>query len=299
MYLKFWIEAARLRTLPLAFSSTLMGIMVSYRHHVLQWDVCVLAILTTFLLQVLSNFANDYGDGIKGTDKNRVGPIRAIQSGRITTAEMKRAIKITSILSFISGTTLILVSEVDAYFSFLFLFLGMIAIYAAIKYTVGSKAYGYYGFGDIFVFLFFGLLAVIGVFYLQSNYFSLDVLFPAITVGLLSTGVLNLNNMRDIENDKRMGKRTVAVILGITKAKLYHIFLINLSFFSLLVYLFLSKMEWYVYLVFLMYIPFILDLSKIEMEKTPRNLDLFLRKTAINTLLLTIFLAFLVFISEL
>jgi len=294
-----WIQAARLRTLPLALASTLMGIIVAYRHNEFKWDVSFFALLTTFLLQVLSNFANDYGDGVKGTDKNRVGPARTVQSGNISPDEMKKGISITAFFAFISGIILIAVSEVDAFFSVIFLILGLIAIWAAIKYTVGKKAYGYYGFGDLFVFVFFGLLAVIGVFYLQANYFSLDILFPAISLGLFSTAVLNLNNMRDIQNDKLVGKRTVAVILGLKRAKLYHILLINLSFFSLLVFMNLSKMEWYVYLVFLFYIRFIKDLVKIDKVNEPKHMDAFLKKTALNTLGMVVFLGTLVIISEL
>ena len=299
MNFNIWIQAARLRTLPLALASTIMGIIVAYRHNEFQWDVSLFALITTFLLQVLSNFANDYGDGVKGTDKNRVGPARTVQSGNISPEEMKQGITVTAFLALISGIILIAVSEVDAFFSVIFLILGLIAIWAAIKYTVGKKAYGYYGLGDLFVFLFFGLLAVIGVFYLQTNYFSIDILFPAISLGLLSTAVLNLNNMRDIQNDKLVGKRTVAVILGLKRAKLYHILLINLSFFSLLVFMNLSKMEWYVYLVFLFYIRFVKDLIKIDKVTEPKQLDVFLKKTALNTLGMVILLGIMVIISEL
>ncbi len=298
MNFNIWIQAARLRTLPLALASTIMGIIVAYRHNEFQWDVSLFALITTFLLQVLSNFANDYGDGVKGTDKNRVGPARTVQSGNISPEEMKQGISVTAFLALVSGIILIAVSEVDAFFSVIFLILGLIAIWAAIKYTVGKKAYGYYGLGDLFVFLFFGLLAVIGVFYLQTNYFSIDILFPAISLGLLSTAVLNLNNMRDIQNDKLVGKRTVAVILGLKRAKLYHILLINLSFFSLLVFMNLSKMEWYVYLVFLFYIRFVKDLIKIDKVIEPKQLDVFLKKTALNTLGMVIILGILVIISE-
>lgn len=298
MNFNIWIQAARLRTLPLALASTIMGIIVAYRHNEFQWDVSLFALITTFLLQVLSNFANDYGDGVKGTDKNRVGPARTVQSGNISPEEMKQGISVTAFLALVSGIILIAVSEVDAFFSVIFLILGLIAIWAAIKYTVGKKAYGYYGLGDLFVFLFFGLLAVIGVFYLQTNYFSIDILFPAISLGLLSTAVLNLNNMRDIQNDKLVGKRTVAVILGLKRAKLYHILLINLTFFSLLVFMNLSKMEWYVYLVFLFYIRFVKDLIKIDKVIEPKQMDEFLKKTALNTLGMVIILGILVIISE-
>lgn len=297
MNLKNWIDAFRLRTLPLAIASILMGIAISKIHGVFNWQVSLWAIITTLLLQVLSNLANDYGDGIKGTDnKNRLGPKRAIQSGTISLKQMKNAIIIFSILSLISGLYLIKLSDISIQGIILFVVFGISAILAAIFYTVGKKSYGYRGLGDIFVFVFFGLLAVMGSFYLNSKYFSVDVIYPAVTVGLLSTAVLNLNNIRDLANDKKSGKMTIAVKLGEKRAKFYHTMLINIAFFALLLFVSMSATAWQIYLVFLLYPLFLMDLMKIDKETDLKNLDPFLKKTAIKTFLLVFVFTVLIFV---
>lgn len=298
MNIKAWIQAFRLRTLPLALSSILMGIIVSYIHDGFQVQVSIWAIITTLLLQILSNLANDYGDAIKGTDnKNRVGPERTVQSGKISSKSMKSAIALFSLLSLASGLYLIYLSKIDIVYVIIFIALGVSAIAAAIKYTVGKRAYGYHGFGDLFVFLFFGLIAVLGSFYLNTGYVSFDVFFPAITVGLFSTAVLNLNNMRDLKNDKVSGKNTIAVRLGIQKAKLYHTIIVNFAFFALMYFTILNSMSWKVHLVFLIYPLFLIDLKKIDKEQNLKNLDPFLKKTALKTFLLVILFGLLVLIS--
>ena len=297
MNLQNWIGAFRLRTLPLALASILMGIAVSQIHGEFNWQVSLWAIITTLLLQILSNLANDSGDGIKGTDnKNRLGPERAIQSGAISLKQMKIAIIIFSILSLISGLYLIKLSDISIQGIILFIALGISAILAAIFYTVGKKSYGYRGLGDIFVFLFFGLLAVLGSFYLNAKYISLDVVYPAITVGLLSTAVLNLNNIRDLKNDKKSGKMTIAVKLGVKRAKFYHTLLINIAFFALLLFVSRSATAWQIYLVFLLYPLFLMDLMKIDKETDLKNLDPFLKKTAIKTFLLVLVFTVLIFV---
>jgi len=297
MNIKAWVQAFRLRTLPLAFASILMGIIVSYIHHGFNMGVSIMAIVTTLLLQILSNLANDYGDALKGTDNiDRVGPERAVQSGKISLAEMKKAIIVFSGLSLSSGLYLIWISKVDFIMSLVFLLLGVLAIVAAIKYTVGKRAYGYSGLGDLFVFLFFGLIAVMGVFYLNTGYISYDVIFPAFTVGLLSVAVLNLNNMRDLDNDKKMGKHTIAVKLGIKNAKLYQIIIVNLSFFTLLLFKNIHSLHWITHIVFLMYPFFLLDLKNIDAENELKKLDPYLKKTAIKTLLLVVLFGGLVLI---
>lgn len=295
--LKIWIDAFRLRTLPLAIASILMGIAVSQIHGVFNWQVSLWAIITTLLLQILSNLANDYGDGIKGTDnKDRIGPKRAIQSGMITVAQMKGAIIIFSILSLVSGLYLIKLSGISVYGILLFVILGISAILSAIFYTVGKKSYGYRGLGDVFVFIFFGLLAVLGSFYLNAQYISLDVVYPAITVGLLSTAVLNLNNIRDFHNDKKSGKMTIAVKLGVKKAKFYHTLLINIAFFMLLLFVSKIAIAWQIYLVFLLYPFFLIDLVKIDKETDLKKIDPFLKKTAIKTFLLVLVFTVLIFV---
>ena len=203
--MKKWIKAARLRTLPLSVSGIILGSACAYQavpSHSNFWLIFGLCLLTTLFFQVLSNYANDYGDAVKGTDnENRVGPQRAIQSG--SKQAMKKAIAVTAVLGMLSSVAVV-------YFSFgkenfvqavVYLVLAVACIGAAIKYTVGSSAYGYRGLGDVFVFLFFGLVSTLGSYYLYTHLLDLKVLFPATALGLLSAAVLNMNNMRDVEND--------------------------------------------------------------------------------------------------
>ncbi len=234
--LKNWLHAARLRTLPLALSGVLMGSALAYHFdsHFFSWPVFVLNILTALLLQILSNFANDYGDFIKGTDNDkRLGNKRAMQSGTINKKQMLSALFLFTLLSLSSGLLLLFMAfgkqEHELQKFLVFLSFGIIAIVAAIKYTVGKKNYGYKALGDLAVFIFFGPLAVCGTYYMQLQSIDWPVYFAAIAIGLLSTGVLNINNIRDIENDKASNKITIANLLGEQKAKIYHIILLTLA----------------------------------------------------------------------
>lgn len=247
MQIQHWIHAFRLRTLPLALSSIAMGAFLAAFFNGFKWDVSLLAALTTVFLQVLSNLANDYGDAQKGTDnQHRVGPERAVQSGKISVIQMRRAIIFFSGLSLISGIVLIShgIKGLDARIGLLFLALGISAIAAAILYTVGKKAYGYSGLGDLFVFIFFGLLAVIGTFFLNAQFLRWDVWLPAASLGFLSTGVLNLNNLRDIDNDRNSGKNTIAVKLGVKNAKNYHFLLISFGLITALIFNLINLKSW-------------------------------------------------------
>lgn len=295
MRIKIWIQTFRLRTLPLALSSVLMGVIVSYMYHSFNLVVSLLSVLTTLFLQILSNLANDYGDGVKGTDnKDRLGPTRAIQSGEISLSEMRKAIVVFVFLSLVSGIALIFYSGISLVNAAVLLMIGLLAIVAAIKYTVGEKAYGYSALGDLFVFIFFGPIAVMGTFYLNSHTLEWIVLLPSITMGLWSTAVLNLNNMRDIENDKSSGKTTFAVLLGIKNAKLYHVIIINAAFFALMYFEFLLERPWWNHLVFLLYPLFLMDIKKIDSEQDLKNLDPFLKKTALKIFFFVIILGLLV-----
>lgn len=226
--MKHWIQAARLRTLPLSVSGIIVGSAYAYYQGFSDWRIVVLALLTTLGLQVLSNYANDYGDGVKGTDANRIGEKRLVAAGIITAEQMKKAVIITAIFTFIIALLLIYVAfgKENFVLSLIFILLGIGSIGAAIKYTVGKSAYGYSGFGDLFVFIFFGLVSVIGSNFLFTHFIDWKLFLPAAAIGLLSVAVLNLNNMRDIENDKIAGKNTLVVKLGSDKAKIYHYFLI-------------------------------------------------------------------------
>ncbi|KGY13423.1 1,4-dihydroxy-2-naphthoate octaprenyltransferase [Vibrio tubiashii] len=218
-----WLDAARPKTLPLALVSILTGSVLAYSTHQFSLVVALLAFVTATLLQILSNLANDYGDAVKGTDNaNRLGPIRAIQSGSVTQKDMKQAMIINVVLTVVSGLALVMYALESLQSILAFIGLGILAITAAIAYTVGNKPYGYVGLGDISVFIFFGLLGVAGTYFLHTGIVAPLLILPAIGCGLLAVAVLNINNMRDIENDEVCGKRTVAVRLGQKRAKQYH-----------------------------------------------------------------------------
>lgn len=312
---KAWLSAARLRTLPLSISGIIVGSAFSYFYsffnspaislelNVTEGRIALitgLALLTTLGFQVLSNFANDYGDGVKGTDNDqRLGPQRAIQSGIITAKEMKKAVIITAIVSFISALLLILASfSLKQVLPILFfMVLGLAAIWAAIKYTVGDNAYGYSGLGDLFVFAFFGPVSVLGVFYLITQTFLVSLLLPSFTVGLLSVAVLNLNNMRDIDNDKLSGKNTIAVKMGLSNAKVFHYIIIILAitatlFIEVLLYLQLrdvsstsedTVLNSILFLPLLAFVPIVRHLFKVRNTKSAVLLDPELKKVALST----------------
>ncbi|HEX2934380.1 MAG TPA: 1,4-dihydroxy-2-naphthoate octaprenyltransferase, partial [Bacteroidales bacterium] len=228
---KAWIEAFRLRTLPLSISGVLVGSFIALDKDVFNWKIFALAITTTLFLQILSNLANDYGDSKNGKDnEDRLGPVRAVQSGVISLPEMKRMILLFCLLSLISGVSLIFTSGIPLFSSsfLILLLLGLVSIWAALYYTIGNNPYGYSGWGDLSVFIFFGLFSVLGTFFLFAKVISAHIVLPAISVGAFSVGVLNLNNMRDYSNDKLTGKRTIVVSMGESYAKYYHIFLLCL-----------------------------------------------------------------------
>ncbi len=292
--LNSWISAFRLRTLPLALSSILMGSFLAIATNNYNWIVIILSLVTTLLLQILSNLANDYGDGMKGTDNSeRLGPLRAIQSGDISPNQMRLGIGVFVLLSLISGVWLILESLGDNwYLGLLFFALGITAILAAIKYTVGKTAYGYSGFGDLFVFLFFGLLAVIGTYFLVTHNINWEIILPASSMGLLSTGVLNLNNMRDMKNDANSGKHTLALKLGYKRAKYYHYSIVILAMILLIVFVFLRYSNFWQFL-FVISFPFIIkDLMEISKITNKVLLDPYLKRLALFTLLTTLLFGF-------
>lgn len=301
--MKHWIEAARLRTLPLSVSGIIVGSMYALANptdailtptEVFNWRLFAFAILTTLGLQILSNFANDYGDGIKGTDnEDRVGPKRAIQSGAITPEAMKRAIIMTSLLTLLSAIFLIYFAFGDTNFSYslFYLVLGILAIVSAIRYTVGSKAYGYRGFGDVFVFVFFGLVSTLGVNFLYSKQLDIELFLPATAIGFLSVGVLNLNNMRDEESDRKVGKNTLVVQIGGKKAKLYHYFLVTFAMALVLVFALLNSFEFDQYLFLLAFIPLTKHLINVYNNKDNKALDPELKKLALSTFALSVLLA--------
>lgn len=288
--LRMWISAARLRTLPLSISGILMGTAFASLENEFNWPVFLLALATTLGLQILSNFANDYGDGIKGTDNDeRLGPQRAIQSGIISDRELKTGLYITSIITLGLAITLIAVvfESHELFYAFLFFVLGLLAIIAAITYTVGKNAYGYRGMGDLFVFLFFGLLSVLGSSFLFSKTLEADAFLLAFAIGFLSAAVLNLNNMRDRLSDRNSGKITLAVRLGEKRVKIYHFCLVFAALLSMLLFLWREGLTWH-YLSLLPFVLLFIHLRKVVRVKHPKNFDPELKKVAISTFLIAL-----------
>ena len=301
MDVKSYIKAARLRTLPLSISGIILGSYLgnefvnslleqTVRTSIWESSIFWLAIFTTIGFQVLSNYANDYGDGIKGSDKNRTGEARMVSSGAITPKQMKTAMITTTTITLLSALLLIYVafgSESFGY-SILFFGLGIASIAAAIKYTVGNSAYGYSGFGDIFVFLFFGLLSVVGSYFLYTKMINFEVFLPAFSIGLLSTAVLNLNNLRDREQDKTNNKNTLVVKLGAIRAKKYHYFLIIGALITALIYTFLNFSSIYEFVFLVAFIPLVKNMITVSRNNTPAELDGELKKVALSTFLFAI-----------
>ncbi|MCD8407599.1 1,4-dihydroxy-2-naphthoate octaprenyltransferase [Tenacibaculum dicentrarchi] len=292
--IKNYIKAARLRTLPLSVSGIIVGSFLAnfstytndnFPNSEKNYLIFILAILTTIGFQVLSNFANDYGDGIKGTDDNREGEARMVSSGAITPKQMKMAMIITGVITLIIALSLIYVSfgKDNFFYSVIFFGLGVSSIVAAIKYTVGKSAYGYSGFGDVFVFVFFGLLAVVGTYFLYTKQLNSTIFLPAITVGLLSTAVLNLNNMRDRVNDAKVGKNTLVVKLGASLSKYYHYYLIIASFLFANLYVVINFKSPLQFLFILAYLPIIKHLFFVYKNKEEPLLDGELKKVALST----------------
>lgn len=263
-----WISALRLQTLPLAAASILLAAGIAVSANIFNLFIFSLSLSTALLLQILSNLANDYGDGIKGADnKNRVGPLRSMQTGLISANSMKKAIILTILLTLISGISLLVVALGSDLFSWiLFLLLGLLAIIAAITYTMGKLPYGYHAMGDVAVFLFFGLLGVIGSYYLYALSFNWSLLLPASSIGFLSSAVLNINNMRDMQSDKLSNKKTLVVLFGRKKAFIYHLCLVFGALALASIYLFtFENRQWWQFVFLLVLSPFIkssLALSK-------------------------------------
>lgn len=288
---KSWIKAARPRTLPLALSGIIMGCGLAWFYGAINPLISVLAIVTATLIQVFSNFANDYGDSQRGTDNEfRIGPTRTVQSGEITHKEMETGMFIVGGLSFSSGLWLVYAGtwphSKTAFFGFVGL--GILSLIAAYFYTAGKKSYGYIGLGDLFVFLFFGLLPVSGVFYLNAGKLPASVFLPALTIGFFSTGVLNLNNTRDIENDRNSEKITIPVRIGARNSRIYHTFLITGGWITAILYTAMSFRSYW-QLIFLITLPlFVVDIISVFRIQNDKALDPFLKKLALSTLAFTL-----------
>mgnify|MGYP001208026799 CR=1 FL=1 len=302
--LKAWFHAFRLRTLPLAFSSIVTGSGIAYFNDAERFStlVLVLCFVTTLLLQVLSNLANDYGDSKKGTDNaDRVGPARAIQSGMLSFSEIKRGIIAAALLSFVFGIWLIVEATKTLAITtgLVFFVLGIGAIAAAIKYTMGKNPYGYKGLGDVFVFLFFGWVGVCGSYYLQLHSFDFLLLFPATAIGLWATTVLHLNNMRDRVSDEKAGKITLAVKLGFQNSKLYF-YALNIVAAVCMLLFFAHQINAAVLwlLPALGFVPFLISCMKVYKINKPAAFDPLLKINALATFAYSILLVLTLFLKS-
>ncbi|WP_240410458.1 1,4-dihydroxy-2-naphthoate polyprenyltransferase [Hymenobacter oligotrophus] len=283
-----WVSAFRPRTLPLALASILMGGFLAASRHEFNGAVIGLAALTTVLLQVLSNLANDYGDSQNGADSvHREGPQRAVQSGAISPAAMKQGMYVFGALSLASGLWLLWVAlGASGLWLFVgFLLLGLGAIWAAINYTAGARPYGYAGLGDVSVFLFFGLVGVCGSYFLQTRELPYEVLLPAVSLGCFSTAVLNVNNIRDMRSDELAGKITIPVRLGARRARVYHGLLLLVGLGAAAAYVLQhhrSPWQW----LFVGAVPLLVfNGVQVWQRQQPAQLDPLLKQMAMSTLL--------------
>ena len=292
--MKIWLEAFRLRTLPLSLSGIILGSFIAFHDGFWNTGIFIFSLTTTLFFQILSNLSNDLGDHLKGTDnENRVGPMRSTQSGAISAKQMESAVRLFVVLSLLSAGVLIFLASknLSTQAVWVYILLGIACILAALLYTLGKKAYGYNGFGDFFVFVFFGLVSVLGVYGLYASSLSYAVFPAAIGIGLLSTAVLNLNNLRDHVNDTAAGKRTKIVKMGFEKGESYHSALLAGAFSS---FLHSSlKLGGFSPLVMLLFIPVILHIKKVKKTENPRELDPELKKVALTTFFIAIALSIL------
>lgn len=289
--LKAWVSAARLRTLPLSIAGIITAGAAALKTGYFSISIFSLAILTTLGFQILSNFANDYGDGVKGTDNHeRVGPMRAMQSGILSAKDLKLGMLLCSAITLVLACFLIYISfgKENILFTFFFFILGIAAIVAAITYTVGKTAYGYRSLGDVFVFLFFGLVGVLGCYFLFTKTLDNFILLPAIIIGLLSTAVLNLNNMRDRLSDANVNKNTLAVKMGAKDIKIYHFLLILIAFCCGVLYFLMTAEFWFHYIPLLAFFPLFIHLKVVAENTSPPLLDPELKKVALSTSLFSI-----------
>ena len=287
--LKVWLQAARLRTLPLSLSGIIVGNGLAFSNVNFSWMIFILSLLTTISFQVLSNLANDYGDGVKGTDNDsRIGPPRVLQQGLLTRKELKQGIQVCVFISLILAASLIFLTFgiSNQLYSLIFIGLALGAVIAAIKYTVGSNAYGYRALGDLFVLTFFGGVSVLGSLFLQTKLFTVELILPAISIGLLSVGVLNLNNMRDIKTDKESNKITMAVLLGARYAKAYHSFLLLGAVLTAVLYVKTNLKPSYLFMIAVL--PMMIHLRRVLGYDNPKEFDPELKRLALSTFLFSI-----------
>ncbi|MEQ9064847.1 MAG: 1,4-dihydroxy-2-naphthoate octaprenyltransferase [Vicingaceae bacterium] len=291
--LSIWLNASRPRTLPLSLSGIITGSALAIGEGIFTLSIFIPALFTTLALQVLSNFANDYGDASKGTDgENRIGPKRMVQSGFLSIKEIKRAIFFTAGFSFAMGVLLLITAFgwSKAKFFALFMVLGLIAIWAAMQYTMGKRAYGYKGLGDVFVLIFFGFVAVSGSFFLYAKEINGLALLQSLVIGCMATGVLHLNNMRDREQDKSSGKITLAVMMGPQYSRNYFYALLLTASASIVLATLITQDHFMDFLPLIAIIPLGMILIRVLKVTQNRDYNQFLKPLALSTFFYSIIL---------
>lgn len=287
--MKHWIKAFRLRTLPLGILSIVMGSVFAYADGQFSWLIFSFTLLTTILLQILSNVANDYGDSVNGADNEfREGPERQTQRATISSGAMKRAMIILAVLAVVSGITLLLLSSIPMVNLIIFLVLGLVCVAAAIRYTAGDNPYGYAGLGDISVLMFFGWVGILGSYYLQTQSFNWQYILPSTSCGLFMVGVLNINNIRDIYSDQKAGKYSIPVRLGREKAVLYHVSLLAVGLLLTVIFVFMNY-KGVMQFLFLITIPLLVwNAKSVSEKKEAMELDPYLKQMVLTTIVFVI-----------
>ena len=289
MKLKLWIQAARLRTLPLSISGIIVGSTLAFSIAGFNALLFALLLLTTILLQVLSNFANDVGDFQHGTDTaERVGPQRGLQTGGLTLKDMKCGVTAAAVIAFLTGVSMLYTAfGITANF-WGFLAFGIITIIAALRYTMGSNPYGYRGLGDVMVLVFFGCATTIGSYYIITQQITWQILILGCGIGFLSMGVLNINNMRDAESDAKTGKRTIIVKLGVRFGQFYHLSLCVLGVAAFAIFILSEKKPILLLWILLPSNLLIMHGIRIFTCKDIKTIDPELKKLSLSTLLMSI-----------
>lgn len=285
-----WIQAARLRTLPLALAVIFLGSGCAYFSdpNSFSWSLFFLALCTSLFYQVLSNYANDLGDGVRGTDNDKSGEQRAIASGAISVKAMRNAVNLFTGLALLSGGTLSFLAFSNPLIMWVFQGLNLCAVWSARSYTLGSNPYAYWGGGDFFVFLFFGFIGVSGSYALYTEQFHAWVLLPSAVSGMMSAAVLTLNNLRDREGDDKHGKRTLVVRFGDSWGRGYFKVLLGLSTLINLLFALRISILGTQYITLLVHFLFLFGLRRLYKQflnvAVPQEYDALLKPAALTTL---------------